>query len=105
MTERREQKRIPVRINAGLSIGKRFYTAEILNLSGSGMLIRANFNVRRGEPITVFLSTSKEIPKLEAELSRIGRKDGTCQEIGVKLIDPPRKYTDFVENLSYYQYL
>ena len=105
MTERRSSSRIPVNIDASFFLGNMFYSGKVLNLSCNGMLIKTNMNISKRGSFIVFIPANKELPKLTVRVRRITGNNGISPNIGVELIDPPRQYTDFVNDQSYYQYL
>ena len=105
LTERRFDNRMPVNIEARFFRGNMFYSGNILNLSSNGMLILTNIDISCGESFIVQISAREELPKLVARVKRITGENSISPGIGVKLTDPPQQYTDFVEDLSHYQYL
>ena len=105
VSERRLKNRIPVKIDARFFRDNMFYSGKILNLSDNGMLIKTNIDIHCGESFIVQISTRKDLPKLVVMVKRITGENSISPGVGVKLINPPQQYTDFVEDLSSYMYI
>lgn len=107
--ERRKQKRLPVTLNAKIVSDGKSYEGIIGNVSESGLAYT----------MTTFIKTTEEfVPKGMMEtIVRIPSGDKLCLScevrwflkpspdrssiiIGMELVDPPREYTEWVNNYA-----
>ena len=73
----------------------------VVNLSENGMFIRTEeihlpFDMR----FEIYMPLQKEILHIPVEVSRLKKSFGDYDGLGVKLLNPPQKYLDFINNLN-----
>ena len=94
--------RIPVRINVEYSSGKNNYTGTITNLSENGMFLKTNGeDFPMGSEFEISIPSKKKNLNVSAKLIRSVKIDNGNRGIGVHILNTPKAYIDFVENLLY----
>lgn len=100
---RRATWRIPIRLNVILSSGSRVCPGTVTNLSEKGMFICAEvigFTEESKFDISIPLKEG-EVLRVPGKPVRLSKTNGSCNGMGIELIDPPQNYLNFVENLLY----
>lgn len=99
---RRINLRIPILIGVEFYCGKKACSGTVTNLSEYGMFITSDAECfPEGSEVKISMPLKNEILTLPGMLIRSVKMEGDRTGIGVELLDPPRKYLDFIENLLY----
>lgn len=99
---RRATWRIPIQLNVRLIMGGKVSTGTVKNLSENGMFISADeTDFDKDSECFISIPVDNETLNVPGKLVRIIRENNSHGGIGVELMDPPKKYLDFVENLLY----
>lgn len=99
---RRVSWRIPIQIHVTLYCGSRTYSGTVTNISESGMFIRSDEMILpKGSQFNVSIPTKEETLDVPVKLIRNVKKDDVYEGMGVELLNPPKGYLDFVENLLF----
>jgi len=103
--ERRHQKRLHLHIKAKIRLDDNEYDGYIENISenGIGYLLSSSFKPRDEIRVTKYFELTLEIPldntvSLHCEVMWInkGTFSGSTVGLGMKIIDPPQEYIDWV---------
>lgn len=74
----------------------------VINLSGDGMLIRSEeISFPMDMKFEIYIPLQKEILHVPVEVSRLMKSHGDYDGLGVRLLNPPQKYLDFIDNLHF----
>jgi hypothetical protein len=96
--EKRVYKRVPVLINAKIYCGNALYAGTVTNLSKNGMCIKT------GLPLPDELSFEVIIPSKDldflVEFRRAVETFGAFDTWGVEIMNPPKKYLEFLNHLK-----
>lgn len=96
----RDCLRILIRINVKFYCCEKVYSGTVTNISGKGMFIRTNemcFPDNREFDLTIPLED--EFAVIPVKINRIVNLEGGQYGLGVELLNPPLKYTEYVQNL------
>lgn len=99
---RRISGRISISMDVKLHYGDKSCTGTVTNLSESGMFINTGEtdfaeNMKCGVSLTV----EDGMLDVPCRIARLVTTNGSDVGMGVVLLDPPRDYLDFVDNLLY----
>lgn len=98
---RRTSWRIPIRMNVRCCIGNNVSSGTVTNLSENGMFIDTEETCfSEDSQFEVTISLKKEDMRLSVKIIR-SVKINSHFGMGVEILNPPQKYTDFVENLLF----
>lgn len=98
----RSSWRVSARINVKYSCKDHLCSGTAVNLSDEGMFIVADKIVLpERSRISISLPLKDEVLSIPGELIRHVKVEGGQEGIGVNFSDPPKKYTDFIEELMY----
>ena len=99
---RRSTGRIPIRLNVILSCGSRVHPGTVMNLSEKGMFISADVTgLPEDSQFDISIPLKNEVLRVPGKLVRLSKINGSCNGIGIELVEPPQDYLDFVENLLF----
>jgi len=99
---RRTTGRIPIRLNVILSSGSRVCPGTVTNLSEKGMFISAEVTgLPEDSHFDISIPLKNEVLHVPGRLVRLSKVNGSCNGIGIELVEPPQDYLDFVEDLLY----
>ncbi|MDH3258961.1 MAG: PilZ domain-containing protein [Deltaproteobacteria bacterium] len=94
--------RIPIRLNVKVRSEGRECTATVTNLSEYGMFISTDDSgLCEHSQCDIAIPVKEGTLHVPGKLVRRIKVDGGCEGIGIEIIDPPKKYLDYVENLLY----
>jgi Tfp pilus assembly protein PilZ len=99
---RRTTWRIPMRLDVRFNYYDKLYSGTVTNLSEAGMFISTHekcFSKHSNCEITIPLK--KEKLHVSARIIRLVNTTDKYKGVGVKLLNPPKNYLDFVDNLIY----
>jgi len=99
---RRSTWRIPVRLSVILNCGSKVAPGTVKNISETGMFISAEVtDVAEDAKFDISIPLKEGVLHVPGKLVRLSKMNGSCRGIAVELLDPPKNYLDFVENLLY----
>ena len=98
----RSSWRVSARIIVEYSCREKVCSGTTVNLSDEGMFIVADKIVLPEKSrISISLPLKDEVLSIPGKLVRHVKMDEGGEGMGVKFLDPPKKYTDFIEELMY----
>jgi hypothetical protein len=99
LMEKRNFKRIQIKIDARFFYGNLFYSGTVLNVSENGMFI----NTKRFLPIdsmfVVIVRSNHNYFKVIAKVKRSQKSNDISNGVGVELLSPSTDYLKFINNL------
>jgi len=98
--QRRAFERIPVYIEVKLFCGFMFFSGVITNLSENGMLINTRICLPFESRFEVLIPIKEEVLKVHCKVTRIVNTGDLYDAMGVELLNPPKKYFEFVYSLK-----
>lgn len=99
--EKRAFGRIPGNIKVRYHLNHTDYSGTITNLSEKGMFIRSHkISYPLEQEFEITFSIKEEILCVPVNLVRIIMSLDFHNGMGVELIDPPKKYLEFLDNLK-----
>jgi hypothetical protein len=98
--EKRASGRIPKNLKVAFPCCNKIYAGTVADLSESGMLINSDVNLPIKSKFDILMSIKKEILKIPAIFVRLEKEGKKYKGMGVKLLNPPKKYLEFVGNLN-----
>lgn len=102
LTERRGRERLPVQLDARLYFGNMVYSGRVANLSESGMFICTKMMFPADVYLLISVQSGSTLYSVPVQVRRTVRPESSpvCREesgLGVRLLDPPADYLDFVK--------
>ncbi len=97
--EKRSFKRIPVSFEANIFCENTECRGTVTNLSETGMFINTKIEFPFDLNFELHIRLNGKVLKTPVKISRIERVDNTYGGIGVRLLDPPEKYLEFLDRL------
>ena len=98
----RGSHRISIRIKVRFLCSDRLYSGIVTNISERGMFICTDEEcLPQGSHFDLSIPLDKEFVNVPAKINRMVHMSEGRYGIGIELLDPPRKYLDYVENLSF----
>ncbi len=98
----RISQRIPIRIKVRFYCSDRLYSGIVTNISDRGLFICTDEECFPKDPFfNLSIPLEKEFVNVTAKINRLVNMSEGQYGIGIELLDPPRKYLDYVENLSF----
>ncbi len=99
--EKRAFKRVPVKLQARLFYGNMVYTGLVTNISENGMFMCTKMQFPVDARLITALKAGDSTYQLPITIRRITRPGShpVCLEdigMGVRLLNPPREYIDFL---------
>ncbi|UCH80550.1 MAG: PilZ domain-containing protein [Nitrospiraceae bacterium] len=94
----RSSYRIPIRLGITYAKNGKAYNGTIKNMSDSGLFVLAEQTDHPEDSIVLELPVKKRTLKMSGRLIRINRS-GNNSGFGIRLIDPPQDYIDYIEEL------
>ncbi len=94
--EKRSSNRIHKRLNIVFPCCNGFHSGTVLNLSENGMLIDTKTWVPLKSTFEILIPVKKEILKIPVKFVRLSKTGKRYKAMGVKLLDLPKKYLEFV---------
>lgn len=96
----RSSFRIPIRLSIKYAENGAFHNGIIKNMSESGMFVLADqIDHPENSIIKIELPVKKESLHLSGKLVRKFRSGMNESGFGIMLVDPPREYIDYIEEL------
>jgi hypothetical protein len=109
MREKRLSRRIDVHIEAEITFGGKTYAGIIKNVSESGVGYLMTSSMEEPEPLApmktveiIFKTSSFQIYELSCTVAWFSKTlpYGKTSILGMKIIDPPQSYKDWIKNIS-----
>lgn len=101
-TDKRAYERIQARVPIKFLYDNHSYTGTIVNLSENGMFIRTDTRLYYYKSkFTVLIPLAIGVVVVPVKVCRLVQSEGSYDSMGVTLLDLPRQYIDFLENLKY----
>ncbi len=94
--EKRSSDRIHKKLNIVFPCCNSFHSGTVLNLSEDGMLIDTKTWVPLQSTFEILIPLKKEILKIPVKFVRLSKAGKRYKAMGVKLLDLPKKYLEFV---------
>jgi hypothetical protein len=98
--EKRTSGRIPKNLKVAFPCCNKLYAGTVTDLSESGMLINSDVNLPIKSKFDILMSIKKEILKIPAIFVRLEKEGKKYKGMGVKLLNPPKQYLEFVGDLN-----
>ncbi len=99
---RRTSGRIPISLDVILQHGGKSCAGTVTNISESGMFIKiGDADFKENLECGVSISVEDGLLDVSCRIIRLVTTNGRNGGLGVMLVDPPRDYLDFVDNLLY----
>ncbi len=93
--------RMPIRIKVRFMCSDRLYSGIVTNISEKGMFICTDDEFFPDPHFNLSIPLEGEFVNIFAKINRLVNMSEGGYGIGVELLDPPIKYIDYVENLSF----
>jgi desulfoferrodoxin (superoxide reductase-like protein) len=94
--KKRAFERIPSDTQINFSFMDTIYEGVVTNVSNNGMYITTEKCLPRKSSFEILLPYKEEVLKLPAQVKRVIERHGFCDAMGVKLLNPPIPYLEFV---------
>ncbi len=98
--QRRAFERIPANLQTKFFSDNTICTGTVTNLSENGMFINTRMCFPFNSMFEIRIPLKEEILKVPVKISRIVKTGDFYDGIGVKLLNPPRNYLEFVRGLK-----
>ncbi len=100
--EKRVCERIPVNIEAGFSYNDSFYYGIVTNISEKGMCINTRMRLFFNSSVELLIISKEEGLNVPAKVSCIVMMtDSFSDAMGVEVLNPAKKYLEFVDSLRH----
>jgi hypothetical protein len=94
--------RIPIHLVVDFHTGEKACSGVVTNISEKGVFIRtSDLRCVSGPDFDITIPVDNGKLHIPGRLVRSMRNDGEIDGIGVELVNPPKDYLEFVENLLY----
>jgi hypothetical protein len=98
--EKRSFERITTRLRVEFDCNNTICCSAVINLSENGMLLRtAEILFPMDTNFEIFIHLEEEVLILPVNVSRLVKTGNIYDSIGIELINPPKKYFDYVDSL------
>ena len=97
--EKRACERIDVSVPVNYYCEKTLYVGKVKNLSGNGMFISTSNFLPCSNFIDMLMPLKDEVSRFPAKIVRIEKINDSDYNIGVELLDSPKKYLKFLNDL------
>ncbi len=97
--EKRIFERIPSSLAVRFPHENMFYSGTVLNLSEKGMFISTKRLFPAYSVFSITIKRENELLKVFVRVKRAMKTNGYYDGIGVEILNPQKKYLEFVENL------
>lgn len=98
--EKRSFERIDADVDVRFSYGYIFYTGSITNLSEKGLFIRTKNCLPTNSLILIMFREDDELLKILARVKRSTKSNRYDDGMGIEVLNPQRKYIDYVNNMK-----
>ncbi|MEN8262531.1 MAG: PilZ domain-containing protein [Nitrospirota bacterium] len=98
--EKRSFERIDTDVDVRFSYGYIFYTGSIKNLSERGLYIRTKNCLPDNSLILIMFRVEDELLKILARVKRSTKSNRYNDSMGIAVLNPQRKYIDYVNNMK-----
>lgn len=98
--EKRNSNRIPKNLKVAFPCCNKIYSGTVTDLSENGMLIYSEINLPIKSSFEILISLKNEILKIPAVFVRLEMEGKYYKGMGVELLNPPKKYLEFVHSLN-----
>jgi Tfp pilus assembly protein PilZ len=98
--QKRAFERVNTRLDARFFCGNMFYSGIITNLSENGMFISTKRCLPFDSTFEILIHLEDEILKVPVKVTRIVKTEGFYDGMGVELLERPRNYLEFVNQLK-----
>jgi hypothetical protein len=99
----RKYKRIPVSFPLRLTCLRTYVPGTVTNLSENGLFINTELCFPLKSKMDVLIKLKEEILKVPVEIVRVLKSDHKCMGIGVRILNLPKRYVEFISK-SYHSY-
>ncbi len=98
--EKRSFERIDADVDVRFSYGYIFYTGSITNLSEKGLFIRTKNCLPMNSLILIMYRVEDELIKILARVKRSTKSNRYDDGMGIEVLNPQKKYIDYVNNMK-----
>jgi hypothetical protein len=99
--ERRSCERISARVRVEFDCSNTICCGSVINLSEKGMLLRTPvIHFPLDKQFEIFIPLKNEVLITPVTISRLVKTHNVYDALGIELIDPPRKYSEFINKLK-----
>jgi hypothetical protein len=99
-SEKRTSERIHTNVEVRFFCGNMFYSGVIKNISEQGMFISTKRCLPFDSQFEILFRSESEILKVPVKVSRIEKTEGFYDGMGVELLDKPRSYLVYLNQLK-----
>jgi len=99
MSDKRNDKRLPVSISVRYFYGRMFYAGTALNISEHGMLIKSKECLPQDSEILIIIHEEKEILTVHGRVLYLNKNGDLYNGMGIKVMHSPVNYFNFVSRL------
>ena len=96
--QKRVYERIPTNIE--VSYGNELYSGTMTNCSENGMFINTRMCYPFDTSFQILIILKDEVLKVPVKVTRIVKTYDFFNGMGVELLNPSRKYLEFIKNLN-----
>jgi hypothetical protein len=98
--EKRAVERISTSKDLRFFHGCEFHSGTTYNISDSGMFISTTRCFPSPSKLLIFFHRENSLLAISARIKWVRRTNGSCNGIGVEIVNPRRDYLNFLENLK-----
>jgi hypothetical protein len=98
--EKRLSDRISTNVEVRFFCGNMFYSGMITNLSENGMFISTKRCLPFDSTFEILFRSEHEIMKVPVKVSRIEKTEGFYDGMGLELLERPRSYSAYLNQLK-----
>lgn len=98
--EKQNSKRIPKNLKVAFPCCNKLYSGTVTDLSEDGMLITSEITLPLKSSFDILMMINNEVLKIPAIFVRPEKNSNDNKGMGIKLLDPPKKYLDFLLDLN-----
>ena len=101
--KKRSVERIPSNLDAEFIWSERVNSGSLADISENGMLINTSTCPPMRAKFEVSIPVGDEILKVPVKVRRVTKKDNVYDSVGLEVLNPPRKYLEFISELRWKQ--
>ncbi len=98
--EKRHSNRIPKNLKVTFPCCNKLYSGTVTDLSENGMLINSDVNLPIKSNFEILILINNKIIKISTVFVRLAKEGKDYKGMGVKLLNPPKIYLEFMRNLN-----
>lgn len=98
--QRRAFERIAADLRANFFCGNTIFRGTVTNLSENGMFVKTKMCFPFDSMFEILIPLKEEVLKVPVKVSRIEKAEDFYDGMGVKVLNPPQNYIEFVRRLK-----